>query len=163
MIYVCQPSTKTCRVWSWYDFKAKHNGHHTTYLLVSPSAALAREWVWNKIKTRALAYRPLAQNALSMLMKNTGSRTAPPVKGEHVKVINGLIKVYRYKAGDQFTLEAHDLLDYAKDAIKGGDAAIAQATAKACNKITATINHRCKDLLSYGKLPSPFPEVRQRK
>lgn len=42
--------------------------------------------------------------------------------------------------GASFSITAHDMLDYAKLALRGGDAAINQALGKASNKIAATIN-----------------------
>ena len=64
--------------------------------------------------------------------------------------------------GSQFSLSAEDLLDYAKLALKGGDTAISNAIMKASNKIASVINQKCKNLLLFEKLDTPFPEVKQR-
>ena len=71
-------------------------------------------------------------------------------------------KVSRFKNGDRFSLSASDLLEYAKLALKGGDAAINNAIMKASNKIASVINQKCKNLLMFEKLDTPFPEVKQR-
>lgn len=60
-------------------------------------------------------------------------------------------------------MTAFDLLDYAKLALKGGDAAINQALMKAANKIASTINKKCEKLLLFEKIETPFPEIRQKK
>ena len=57
-------------------------------------------------------------------------------------------------------MNASDLLDYAKLALKGGDAAINQALMKASNKIASVINKKCEKLLMFEKLDTPFPEVK---
>jgi hypothetical protein len=62
--------------------------------------------------------------------------------------------------GSTFSLTAFDLLDYAKLALKGGDAAINQALMKAANKIASVINKKCEKFLLFEKLDTPFPEVR---
>lgn len=55
------------------------------------------------------------------------------------------------------------MLDYAKLALKGGDSAINQALMKASNKIASVINQKCKNLLMFQKIETPFPEVRGRR
>ena len=74
-----------------------------------------------------------------------------------------LTKVTKFGSGSSYSLEASDLLEYAKLALKGGDSAINQAVMKASNKIASVINTKCKNLLSFEKLDTPFPEVRSRK
>ena len=46
---------------------------------------------------------------------------------------------------------------------KGGDTAINQAIMKASNKIASVINQKCKNLLTFQPLGTPFPEVKSRK
>lgn len=74
-----------------------------------------------------------------------------------------MTKVTKTGNGSSYSLEANDLLNYAKLALKGGDAAVNQAIMKASNKIASVINQRCKDLLSFNKIDTPFPEVKSRK
>lgn len=74
-----------------------------------------------------------------------------------------MTKVTKTGNGSSYSLEASDLLQYAKLALKGGDAAVNQAIMKASNKIASVINQRCKDLLSFNKIETPFPEVKSRK
>lgn len=51
-------------------------------------------------------------------------------------------------------------MDYAKLALKGGDAAINQALMKASNKIASVITKKCEKLLLFEKIEAPFPEVK---
>ena len=69
-------------------------------------------------------------------------------------------RVQKNGNGSTFSLSASDLLDYAKLALKGGDAAINQALMKASNKIASMINKKCEKLLMFEKLDTPFPEVK---
>jgi hypothetical protein len=71
-----------------------------------------------------------------------------------------LTQVSRFKSGDRFSLSASDLLEYAKIALKGGDASINEALMKASNKIASVINKKCEKLLMFEKLDTPFPEVK---
>lgn len=72
-------------------------------------------------------------------------------------------RVVKSSNGSSYSLEASDLLEYAKLALKGGEGAVNTAMMKAANKITSVINQKCKKLLSFDKLETPFPEVRSRK
>lgn len=51
-----------------------------------------------------------------------------------------MTKVTKTGNGSSYSLEANDLLNYAKLALKGGDAAVNQAIMKASNKIASVIN-----------------------
>ena len=74
-----------------------------------------------------------------------------------------LTKVTKSGNGSSYSLEASDLLDYAKLALKGGDSSINEAVMKASNKIASVINLKCKNLLTFQPLGTPFPEVKSRK
>lgn len=75
---------------------------------------------------------------------------------------DSLTKVQRNAAGNQFSISAHDLLNYAKLALIGGEQAIADALRKSANKIASRINQKAKNILLFQPLPTPFPEVKQR-
>lgn len=74
-----------------------------------------------------------------------------------------MTKVTKTSNGSSYSLEASDLLQYAKIALKGGDSAISTAMMKASNKVASVINQKCKNLLSFSPLDTPFPEVKSRK
>ena len=76
---------------------------------------------------------------------------------------DAMTRVTKTSNGSAYSLEASDLLQYAKLALKGGDAAVSQAMMKASNKVASVINQKCKNLLSFDKIDTPFPEVRSRK
>ena len=71
-------------------------------------------------------------------------------------------KIERVTSG-MHVLTLKDDLDYALAALKNGQNSVDIAIMKASNKIVSKINMKCKNLLGFEKLETPFPEVRQRK
>jgi len=97
-----------------------------------------------------------------MLMKKAFNKNSDDgVEGHITQVSNSLTSVQKRKSGDSFSITLNDNLDYALPAVKGGQSGIDLAFQKAMNKITATINHKCKDLLMFKKLDTPFPEIKK--
>lgn len=149
--------TKNVRVWKW---KRKN----TTYLIVAKSEKQAKNWALKAAKAFAKQRKGLAKHALGVLMAKSGSRTSEQAPNSEVKALaSRLGEVEKISAGERFSLTAKDMLDYAKLALNGGEAAISQALMKAANKATSVINQKCKKLLLFEKLETPFPEVRSRK
>lgn len=149
-------------VYKWRDVNRKKP---KTWYIACTSQKDAMNWAYAKVKKRAESAKGLARTALGLLMKGSGSKTAPaPEAGSYgVQTAQGLTRVTLSQNGNQFGLKAEDLLDYAKLALKGGDAAIDTAMMKAANKATGLINQKCKNLLMFQKLDTPFPEVVQRR
>ena len=145
-------------VYKWHDIYRKKS---KTWYIACTSQKDALAWAYAKVKKRAESVKGLARTALGLLMKGSGSKTAPkPEAGSYgVQTAHGLTRVTLSQSGNQFGLRAEDMLDYAKLALKGGDSAIDTAMMKAANKATGLINQKCKDLLTFKKLDTPFPEV----
>lgn len=148
---------KKCEVWRWFDIKNRE------WLIVAHSKAEAAKWAFDKVKKRAERFKGLAKNALSLMMKKSGSTTAKVTQNNaHATArADTLTNVTKTVNGNACTIEAHDLLDYAKLAMIDGDNAINMALMKASNKIASIINTKCKNLLFFQKLETPFPEVRK--
>lgn len=143
-------------------FKFNDTYSNRTYLIVSPSSALAKKTAISIKQKEALRYSGLARNAISMLMKKAFNKNSnDDVEGHITQVSNSLTSIQRRKSGDSFSITLNDNLDYALPAVKGGQSGIDLAFQKAMNKITATINHKCKDLLMFKKLDTPFPELKK--
>lgn len=150
---------KNCKVWKWKDDARKR-----IWYIVAHSSNEAAKWALEKIKKRAQRFKGLARLALSKLMVMSGSKTSQQTgNGEVANKASQLTKVTKSGNGSTYSLQASDMLDYAKLALKGGDSAVNQAIMKASNKIAATINQKCKNLLMFEKLDTPFPEVKSRK
>lgn len=148
---------KGCSVWRWYDIKDRE------WLIVAHSKAEAAKWAFDKVKKRAERYKGLAKNALSLMMKKSGSTTAKVTQdNQHATSrADTLTNVTKTVSGNSCLIEGSDLLDYAKLAMIDGDNAINMALMKASNKIASIINTKCKNLLFFQKLDTPFPEVRK--
>ena len=149
---------KDANVYKWYDIKKR------SWLIVAKSRKEAIEWAMEKLKKRANQYKGLARAAFSLLMKQSGSKTSAPItNAEAASKASSLTKVTKTKSGSNYSINASDMLDYAKLALRGGDTAINQALGKASNKIASVINTKCKNILMFEKLDTPFPELRNNK
>jgi hypothetical protein len=96
-------------------------------------------------------------------MMKSGSKTSQKMESsEAASKATQTTRVQKNGNGSTFSLNASDLLDYAKLALKGGDSAINQALMKAANKIASVISKKCEKLLLFEKLDSPFPEVKKK-
>lgn len=96
-------------------------------------------------------------------MMLSGSKTSQQMDNSNAaNKASQLTKVTKSGNGSSYSLQASDMLDYAKLALKGGDTAINQAIMKASNKIASVINTKCKNLLTFSKIDTPFPEVKSR-
>lgn len=150
---------KKCKIWKWKD-----DTHKRIWYVVAPTSGEAVKWAFERVKKRAQRFKGLARIALSKLMMMSGSKTSQPIdNGQAANKASQLTRVTKSGNGSSYSLEASDLLDYAKLALKGGDAAINQAIMKASNKIASVINQKCKNLLTFQPLGTPFPEVKSRK
>lgn len=156
---------KNCHVYKWID-NHRGKGKDRVWLIVARSQGQAETWALNKIRTRAKRFKGLARLAMSKLMNKAGSTTGGGGESNSnaniIKKSEEMTQVQATKNGSYYTLEAKDLLDYAKAALKGGDSSINEALMKAANKIAAMINHKCKNLLLFDKLETPFPDIRQK-
>lgn len=55
-------------------------------------------------------------------------------------------------------IRAEDTIDYATDALKGGEAQVDVCMQRAMNKIAGMINHKMKDVLDYKPIQFNFDE-----
>lgn len=142
-------------VYRWDDEQRKR-----VWYVVAHSPKEAQDWAFERVKRRAQLYKGLARIALSKLMMMSGSRTSQQMSNaDAANKAAQLTRVVKQASGSNYSIQASDMLDYAKLALKGGDAAVNTALMRASNKIAATINHKCKDLLLFRKIETPFPEV----
>lgn len=111
---------KKCHVWRWDDINGRK------WLIVARTQKDALNWAFAKVKKRTTRFKGLAKMALSKLLVKSGSRTGAngTATQNANKVAEQQTKVVKTKMGDMFSVEATDLIDYAKIALKGGQAAI---------------------------------------
>lgn len=120
---------------------------------------LSAAWqTWGKINQRGLA-----KAALGIAMKSISTRNAADtVTPRALRLAQANVAVRKYGSGNAFTLEIHDTLNYAALALKGGPAAVNLALQRAANKIAGRLSKVAEKRLG-EKIPTPFPEVKQRK
>lgn len=131
------------------------------YVVVASSKSSASRAVRNANAKRIASWRGLARAAVSALLRKTGGSST--TSGKIGAKANDNARVTERGAGNSFSIAILDNLSYASAAVKGGTSGIALALQKAANKSASVINRRCADLLDFSPLPTPFPEVKQRR
>lgn len=157
--------TRTLHVYSFLD---RRGDKETKYLIVAPSAAVAKRKASDIIKKRIARHKGLARCALGKLMNKTAETTnvSDAVNQKTAGVADKTTVVRRTRQGGDYSgsysLTCEDNLDYAMLALKGGQAAFDAACQKAANKIASVIQHKVGNGFFGPKIETPFPEVRQR-
>ena len=120
---------------------------------------LSAAWqAWGKINQRGLA-----KAALGIAMKSISTRNAADsVTPRALRLAHANVSVRKNGYGNMFRLVIHDSLDYAALALKGGPAAVNLALQRAANKIAGRLSKVAEKRLG-EKIPTPFPEVLQRR
>lgn len=157
---------KFCQVFSFIHQREKAY----EYLVVAFSAKTAKQMAQDYIKRRIEHYKGLAKLALGKLMNKAAitSKAITDVTTEDAKkVADDVSDAYSEGLGDgkkgRYSLTCEDDLDYAMDALKGGQAAFNLACAKAANKIASVIKQKVADRILAPNIDTPFPEVRSKK
>ena len=149
------------------DFTTRKTGNNTNrlYVIAAPSKAAAVKAARKIVMNRIILYAGLARRAMSALMfKANNVAPADNVTTIASRVAKQNTRITRRdktifgNSGD-YSILIEDALDYAKNALKGGDAAIRTSLMKAANKSAGLISQRAKKLLDNKPLPTPFPEI----
>ena len=131
------------------------------YVVVASSKSSASRAVRHANAKRIASWRGLARAAVSALIRKAGGNST--TSGKIGATANDNARVTERGAGNSFSVSILDNLSYAECAVKGGTSGISLALQKACNKSASVINRRCADLLDFRPLPTPFPEIKQRR
>lgn len=153
----------TTGVWKFVDdFRP---GRAKTYLIVAASQHSASQRAKAIVQARIRRFAGMARKALSLLMKKTfnGAGAEEPTTAQAAQKADELTSRVETRSGGQYSLSVNDMLNYAKLAFRGGDGAVELALQKAVNKATSQLNYKCRDMLLFKKLDTPFPEVATRR
>lgn len=131
------------------------------YVVVASSQSSASRAVRRANAKRIASWRGLARAAVSALLRKTGGSST--TSGKIGAKASDNARVTERGGGNSFSVQILDNLSYASCAVKGGTSGIALALQKAANKSASVINRRCADILDFAPLPTPFPEVKQRR
>ena len=117
-----------------------------------------------RIAKRIKAWKGLARKALSVLMTKTCTLNDNDQTNENVaQKADSMTRKTETKNGAQYSLDLSDMLDYATLAVNGGDGIVDMSLKKAANKAASVINMKCKNILNFEKLETPFPEVSKKR
>lgn len=114
-------------------------------------------------KKRIAKYRGLAKSALGKLMRQIslggGSLfDKASALAQRVAERNAHVRKNLNGGMNEVGLRMEDTLDYASDALKGGESQIDECMKRAMNKIAGTINHKMKDVLEFKPIQLNFDE-----
>lgn len=149
-----------------YNYTLRTKKKIVPYLIVATSEAVALRWAKNFKKKLGMRFSGLAKMALTTLMMKSVTVGKDGTEG-NIEV-NAKAKEYTKRTetngteqnAARYEIQLDDNLNYAVPAVEGGSSGIDLAMKKAMNKITSVINQKCKNLLLFEKLPTPFPSIR---
>lgn len=168
-----RPTPHADKIWQVYRFTDDYSkNNRNNYIVAAPNSALAKQFAKDVIARRIMRYAGLAKKAISTLMQKTfnsspAESVSPRVakKAYEITRVNETIQENK-QSGGTYTLTLYDDLLYATNAFRGGSATVDTQLKKAMNKIVATINRRIPDGKTFfgpQKIPTPFPELKQRR
>lgn len=138
------------------------------YLVVAPSASVAEDFEQKCARRRKDNYGELAKTALGIAMAKLSTKNVPTKSFARVSA-SKIAAVVQTQSGDELTIEARDMLDYAVPALPNGRSDVDIALMKAANKTQGIL---VQYLNKYGTFffgeaanigPTPFPEVVRRR
>ena len=142
----------------------------TEYLIVAPESKAAQAIALKIVNRRISRNKGLAKFALGRLMNKTAQTsqggTADKITASTRRIADEWTWTKSTAEGTanagRYSLTLADNLDYALQALKGGQAAVDLAVKKAANKIAATIQRKCANDFFLPPVGVPFPELRSR-
>lgn len=145
-VYLVQPETKNKK----------------PYYVVAPTSQVAYNYEVRASLARVKTLGGLAKNALGVAM-NKLSNINPPLNGSNLAKAKAstLGQVEEHDSGDNYSITVTDQLDYASDALKGGESAVSISMMKAANKVYGMLKH-LGQLDLEEDFGTPFPEVKRR-
>lgn len=152
-----------------YEFKfTTPKGKVIKYILVTNTENDAKRVARGIIKARAERYKGLARRAIGVLMYKACSLNPKDSVSQLVNKVadaNALVAQTISQTQDRafYNLDLFDELLYAESALKNGKSDIELSIQKSMNKIASNINRKCKDLLLFKPIETPFPELVKRR
>lgn len=152
-----------------FEFKySSPKGKIIVYIIVASSSGDAKREAKIIVTKRAYMYKGLAKRALGQLMYKACSLNPTDQvnsKTNWTADANSLVAhtLSHSTYGAMYNLDMFDELLYATAALKNGKSDIELAAQKSMNKVVSAINKKCKNLLGFQKLSTPFPELVKRR
>lgn len=150
-----------------YRFTDNFNKEQKSYIIVAPTVSTARKIAKEIVARRAMRYSGLAKRAIGVLMFKTNTKKVNDGRlnpGVELVANENTKKIEKVRKSDNgkgiYELNLQDNLDYALNAIRGGQGAVDIAMKKAMNKIVSIIRRKTKNLIGVKPPEVPFPELR---
>jgi len=133
------------------------------YYIVAQTSQIAMNYELKATKHRIQNHGALAKNALGVAMSKAGQKgNGLEGSGTSKALASGVAQVDVRDTNNFYSMVVEDELNYATEAVKGGDNAVQVALMKAANKIAGRLNKVAQTTLD-DEIGTPFPEVRQRR
>ena len=147
-----------------YKATDEWKGRTTTYYIVAATPERAERALQRRIAARMRAMKGLARKALSVLMSKTCTiKDSYQTNQDVAQKATELTRKSELKNGEEYRLDLSDKLDYATLAVEGGNGIVDMSLKKAANKAASVINLKCKGILNFEPIDTPFPEVSRRR
>ena len=159
-VFVYRITPKHGERWTW-----EKNRNKGCWYVFAQSESVARR-LGNRLMTRVLEKDSgLAKTALGFAMAHLSTKSVPIVVKDSKarKIAAASWRVVERNLPGGYGLTVEDNLDYAADALDGGQSAISLAMMKAANKIAGRIAQFEKAHFFDERTATPFPEIRQRR
>lgn len=152
----------------------KRNAHQGSWYIASYSKDVAERHARRLMDRAVRKYSGLARAsvvAMQMAARTVRQTFSPQFQDELsygdapqtvVEAADRMASASFRKAGREAHLTVEDRLDYARDALKGGEAAITIALMKAANSTAGYLRNKSGDLLD-RRLATPFPELSKKR
>jgi len=169
MIDLCGKYVKgeTADVYSVVDVVEGSKERSVHYLVLAKDRKTAEEYAKYRHRRRVKRYSGMARYALTYAMMQTARNSSPDKanasvtsfgKGKAIENVTAVVRETGFDRGN-VSIDIHDALRYATDALKDGEGYVQTAVQKACNGIVGMINNRIKKTGSFHTpLKVPFPK-----
>ena len=132
------------------------------FYVACATSQIAMDYALKSTKHRINDYGTLAKNALGVAMHKLAGTSKLEGSAKSQASASTVSRVDVQDGDGEYSVMITDELDYATDAVKGGESAIQTALMKAANKVAGTLKHFASSDLK-DTLETPFPEVKKRK
>lgn len=152
-----------------FEFKyVNPKGQTITYIITANSLGEAKREAKHIVKRRAEMYKGLARRTIGQLMYKACSMNPKDQVSSKVNKTadaNALVAKTISRTSDRaiYNLDLYDELLYATAALKNGKGDLELAAQKAMNKVVSVMNQKCKNILGFQKIDTPFPELVKRR
>ena len=139
-----------------FEFKyVNPKGQTITYIITANSLGEAKREAKHIVKRRAEMYKACSMNPKDQVSSKV-NKTADA---------NALVAKTISRTSDRaiYNLDLYDELLYATAALKNGKGDLELAAQKAMNKVVSVMNQKCKNILGFQKIDTPFPELVKRR